>query len=76
VAMIEHINGIEVVASTMTPEFSPKKHHVFPRSKKKRIRKKYHNDKRNWINERYAIFAIGKMFVHPNNLELIKRGLM
>ena len=70
--VIRLINGIEVYPSKMIPEFMDKTVFVFPRSKKKRIRKKYAKDPRNIRRERHLLMAMGKVFIHPNNLDMIK----
>jgi hypothetical protein len=55
--------------------FTDRKQFRFPRSKKKRIRKKWAKDKRNWkvVPEYKAVFINGCLYAHPDVLERIRK---
>lgn len=65
------VGGIKVLPHRLMPEFKAV-HFRTPRSKSKRIQKKWAKRPQNHRNERYIIRVGDQIMAHPNTVEYLK----
>ena len=67
-------NGLKVVAGL---DMCKREQFRFPRSKKKRMRKKWRRDSRNWryVPDRTVYQVFDTLYMHPVMIEELKRVL-
>lgn len=68
--LIGTISGMSVYSSVHATQ---KRQTMFPRSKKKRIQKKWRKDQRNWDERPAAYMVSGKLIAHPAYIQELQK---